>query len=191
MIHLNCAVAVKRQRHAARSLGQTGFAFFEVSPVMRSIALALVPFLTQGAEALRAEDAVKEAEIVTIRPSTTTATKQGIPIFQGISGQNAGAKGISMNKVVIPPGGAAKAHRHKGYETAIYLLKGRVKTLYGEGLKKSVTNEAGDFLYIPADLPHKPINLSDTESAEAIVARTDPDEQESVEHVAEPEAEPH
>jgi len=130
----------------------------------------------------------KDAEIVTIRPSTTTGTKQGRPIFQGISGQNAGAKHISINKVIIPPGGAAKAHVHKGYESVIYLIKGRVKTLYGEGLKKEVINEAGDFLYIPADLPHKPINLSTTEAAEAIVARTDPNEQESVEHVAEPDA---
>lgn len=136
-----------------------------------------------------ADDGADAAEIVVIRPSDTTATKQGVPMFQGISGQNAGAKGISMNKVVIPPGGAAKAHKHRGYETAIYVIKGRVKTLYGKGLKKSVVNEAGDFLYIPADLPHKPINLSKSESAEAIVARTDPDEQESVEHVAEPEQE--
>jgi uncharacterized RmlC-like cupin family protein len=105
----------------------------------------------------------KDAEIIVIRPAETTGTKQGLPIFQGISGQNAGAKHISMNK-------------------------GRVKTLYGEGLKKEVVNEAGDFLYIPADLPHKPINLSTTEAAEAIVARTDPDEQESVLHVAEPDA---
>ncbi len=50
-------------------------------------------------------------------------------------------------------------------------------------------NQAGDFLYIPPDLPHEPINLSDTETAEAIVARTDPDEQESVEHVPEPDLE--
>ncbi len=135
-----------------------------------------------------AQESGVNAEIITVRPSATTGTKQGLPIFQGISGQNAGAKGISMNKVIIPPGGAAKAHMHKGYESVIYLLKGRVQTLYGEGLKKSVINEAGDFLYIPADLPHKPINLSTTEAAEAIVARTDPDEQESVEHVAEPDA---
>ena len=134
------------------------------------------------------QESAKGAEIVTIRPSATTGTKQGLPIFQGISGQNAGAKGISMNKVIIPPGGAAKAHRHKGYESVIYLIKGRVQTLYGEGLTKSVINEAGDFIYIPADLPHKPINLSTTEAAEAIVARTDPDEQESVEHVAEHDA---
>lgn len=124
--------------------------------------------------------------IVVIRPDASIDSKQGLPLFQGISGQNAGARGISMNKVVIPPGGAARAHRHKGYESVVYLLKGRVKTLYGEGLKKSVINQAGDFIYIPADLPHKPINLSKTETAEAIVARTDPNEQESVEHVPEP-----
>lgn len=156
---------------------------------MRFLALALAALAAQCATAgaLRAGDARSPDEIVVIRPTATTGTKQGLPIFQGISGQNAGAKHLSMNKVVIPPGGAAKAHRHKGYETAIYLIKGRVKTLYGEGLKKSVVNAAGDFLYIPADLPHKPINMSDTESAEAIVARTDADEQESVEHVAEPD----
>ncbi len=158
---------------------------------MRFLAFAAALALAQGAALpLLADDRKGEGEIVVIRPSATTPTKQGLPIFQGISGKNAGARHISMNKVVIPPGGAAKAHRHKGYETAIYLIKGRVKTLYGEGLKKSVINEAGDFLYIPADLPHKPINLSDTESAEAIVARTDPNEQESVEPVAEPDGDP-
>ncbi len=149
------------------------------------VSVIVCAFAVTGTSAQESEG---QPEIVVIRPSATTPTKQGLPNFHGISGQNAGAKAISMNKVVIPPGGAAKAHVHKGYETAIYLIKGRVKTLYGEGLKKSIVNEAGDFLYIPADLPHKPINLSDTESAEAIVARTDPDEQESVEHVAEPSA---
>jgi uncharacterized RmlC-like cupin family protein len=156
---------------------------------LKAIALHTVMAGTFAVAALGQESA-KGAEIITIRPSATIGTKQGLPIFQGISGQNAGAKAISMNKVIIPPGGAAKAHRHKGYESVIYLIKGRVQTLYGEGLKKSVINEAGDFLYIPADLPHKPINLSTTEAAEAIVARTDPDEQESVEHVAEPDAAP-
>jgi uncharacterized RmlC-like cupin family protein len=154
-------------------------------PCQFTVTLGLLLLAAPGAVA---QDSAAGAEIITIRPAQTTGTKQGLPIFQGISGQNAGAKGISMNKVIIPPGGAAKAHRHKGYESVIYLIKGRVQTLFGEGLKKSVINEAGDFIYIPADLPHKPINLSTTEAAEAIVARTDPDEQESVEHVAEPDA---
>jgi uncharacterized RmlC-like cupin family protein len=150
-------------------------------------AIAMVTLIGACSNAL-AQTNPEDAEIVVIRPATESSTRQGIPMFQGISGQNAGARHISMNRIVIPPGGSAKAHVHKGFESVVYLLKGRVKTLYGPGLKKSVINEAGDFLYIPADLPHKPINLSDTEAAEAIVARTDPNEQESVEHVAEPGA---
>ena len=85
-----------------------------------------------------------------------------------------------MLRVVIPPGAAARAHVHKGYETAVYLAQGRVETRYGAGLKKRVVNVAGDFIYIPPDVPHQPFNLSDTEPAIAIVARTDPNEQESV-----------
>ena len=85
-----------------------------------------------------------------------------------------------MLKVVIPAGGSAKAHIHKGFESAIYLLQGRVETRYGEGLSKSVINEAGDFIFIPPDVPHQPLNLSDTEPAIAIVTRNDPDEQENV-----------
>ena len=61
-----------------------------------------------------------------------------------------------------------------------YLMQGRVETRYGEGLKKSVVNVAGDFLFIPPDVPHQPVNLSDTEPAIAIVARNDPNEQEHV-----------
>jgi uncharacterized RmlC-like cupin family protein len=158
---------------------------------MRLFAFMLILVLA-GADAQPAfaGDSTQEAEIVVIRPDVSISSKQGLPVFQGISGQNAGAKGISMNRVVIPPAGSAKAHMHKGYESVVYLIRGRVKTLYGKGLKKSVINEGGDFLYIPADLPHKPINLSDTEVAEAIVARTDPNEQESIEHVAEPEPVP-
>lgn len=120
-------------------------------------------------------------DIVTVRVQDAIDSRQELPIFPGISGNTAGSQGISMLRVVIPPGGRAKAHIHRGYETTIYLVQGRVLTRYGEGLAKSVVNEAGDFIYIPADLPHRPENLSLTEPAIAIVARTDPNEQESVE----------
>jgi uncharacterized RmlC-like cupin family protein len=119
-------------------------------------------------------------DIVTIRPAATTMTKQGLPNFFGVSGASAGSTGLAMNLVVIPPGGHANAHYHAGFETAIYLLKGRVKTLYGRGLRQSVLHEAGDFIFIPPDVPHQPFNLSETEEAFALVARNDPNEQESV-----------
>lgn len=119
-------------------------------------------------------------DIVTVRGIEATGSKQDLPIFPGISGKTAGAKGLSLLMVVIPPGGSAKAHIHKGFESAVYLMQGRVETRYGEGLKRSVTNEAGDFIFIPPDVPHQPVNLSDTEPAIAIVARNDPEEQEHV-----------
>jgi uncharacterized RmlC-like cupin family protein len=119
-------------------------------------------------------------KIITVRPEATTMTKQQLPNFVGISSETTGAKHLSMNIVVIPPGGAAKPHIHRGYETAIYILSGRVETKYGPGLSKSTINEAGDFLFIPADLPHQPVNLSATEPARAVVARNDANEQEHV-----------
>ena len=118
--------------------------------------------------------------VVVIKTPPEIMTRQRLPNFVGISAQTAGAKGLSMNLVVIPPGAAAEPHFHKGFESAVYVLEGRVETRYGEGLKESVVTEAGDFLFIPPDVPHQPINLSSTEPARAIVVRNDPNEQEHV-----------
>lgn len=120
------------------------------------------------------------AEVITVRPTTETLTKQRLPYFVGISEKTAGAKALSMYLVVIPPGASAEPHCHKDHESAIYVLKGRVETRYGPGLKKSVINKAGDFIFIPPSLPHQPRNLSESEPALAIVSRNDPNEQESV-----------
>lgn len=125
-------------------------------------------------------DIPQRAEIVTVRPQGETMTRQRLPYFVGISAARAGSRGLSLNLVMIPPGGCALPHSHRGFETAIYLLRGRVETRYGQGLAKSVINEAGDFIFIPPDLPHQPFNLSDSEPAQAIVARNDANEQESV-----------
>jgi uncharacterized RmlC-like cupin family protein len=121
-----------------------------------------------------------EPKLITVRRTETILTKQGLPNFEGISGSSAGATGLCMHMVVIPPGGRAEPHMHNGFETALYIIQGRAETRYGEGLKQSVINQAGDFLFIPANVPHQPVNLSDTEEVIAIVARNDPNEQESV-----------
>jgi uncharacterized RmlC-like cupin family protein len=123
---------------------------------------------------------IDHSQIITIRPQAETLTRQKLPYFVGISEATAGSKGISMNLVIIPPSGTAEPHYHRDYETAIYLVKGRVETRYGEGLQQSVINEAGDFLFIPPGVPHQPYNLSATEPAQALVARNDPNEQENV-----------
>jgi uncharacterized RmlC-like cupin family protein len=119
-------------------------------------------------------------KIITVRPQGTHISKQQLPNFEGISAATAGSKHLCMHLVVIPPGGRAVAHYHDGYETTIYIIQGKAETRYGKKLEHSTINEAGDFLFIPPNLPHQPINLSDTEQVIAVVARNDSNEQESV-----------
>ena len=43
-----------------------------------------------------------------IRPEQQVPTRQGLPYFLGVSGRTAGARGLSMHMVVIPPGARAE-----------------------------------------------------------------------------------
>ncbi|TMH11228.1 MAG: cupin domain-containing protein [Betaproteobacteria bacterium] len=115
-----------------------------------------------------------------VRPLSEVLTRQRLPYFVGISAETVGSRGLSMHLVVIPPGAKSEAHSHRGYETGIYVLEGRVQTRYGARLESTVISEAGDFLFIPPDVPHEATNLSATEPARAIVARNDPAEQDNV-----------
>ncbi|HEX3050784.1 MAG TPA: cupin domain-containing protein [Aggregatilineaceae bacterium] len=115
-----------------------------------------------------------------IRPGATYEGKQGFSYFEGISAQSVGSTGICMHLLTIPPGGRAKAHLHEHHETAIYVLSGESEMWYGENLSEYMIVRAGEFLYIPAGMPHLPANHSQTEPCTAVLARTDPNEQESV-----------
>jgi uncharacterized RmlC-like cupin family protein len=107
-------------------------------------------------------------------------SKQGHLSSPGISAESVGAQGIHLQVVTIPPGVRAKAHKHDGHESAIHVLSGESGMWYGQRLEEHLTAKAGDFIYIPAGMPHLPYNLSATESCVAVIARTDPNEQESV-----------
>jgi uncharacterized RmlC-like cupin family protein len=106
--------------------------------------------------------------------------KQGLQYAVGISAESAGSQAIHMQLVNIPPGGRAKAHKHATHETAIYALSGESGVWYGERLEHHAVVKPGDFFYIPADVPHLPYNPSETDPVVAVIARTDPNEQESV-----------
>lgn len=105
--------------------------------------------------------------------------KQGLDYFAGLSAETVGAKGLCMHLVEMPPGARANAHFHENHETALYVLEGTVEMLYGPHLEHRLEVTAGDFLYIPAQMPHLPYNPT-SGPAKAVLARTDPNEQESV-----------
>ena len=119
------------------------------------------------------------SECKVLRPGDTYAGKQGLEYFHGVSAESAGSRGLCLHRLVIPPGGRANAHLHEAHESAIVVLSGEAQFWWGERLEHHEVVEAGDFIHIPAGMPHLPANRSD-EPVEAVIARTDPNEQESV-----------
>lgn len=114
-----------------------------------------------------------------VRPGATYDGKQGLTYVEGISAERAGSTGISMHVLTLPPGARAKAHLHEAHETSIYVISGESEMWYGDNLSEHLVVRAGELLYIPANMPHLPMNTSDAPCV-CVLARTDPNEQESV-----------
>ncbi|MGW7453498.1 cupin domain-containing protein [Streptomyces sp. NPDC054787] len=104
---------------------------------------------------------------------------QGGTFGAGISSQSAGSKRLCLHRLVMPAGTRGRPHLHEGHESAIFIQSGQVEVWHGEGLTQHVTLRAGDYIHIPADTPHMPVNTGD-QNMVCLVARTDPDEQEGV-----------
>lgn len=115
-----------------------------------------------------------------LRNSAICRAWNGIQYRAGLSGTNVGSKQLSMNVATVPPGAIAFAHIHVDFEVMLYILQGRVRHAFGEGLAEVVDNEAGDFIFIEPGIPHEVYNLSDSEPVVAVVARSDAGEWEHI-----------
>ena len=115
-----------------------------------------------------------------VRAAESFTGKQGLDYAVGISAETVGATGLHLQLVTIPPLTRALAHEHEAHETAIYALSGSSGCWYGDMLDEHVTIRPGEFFYIPAGVPHLPYNPSETTPCVAVIARSDPNEQESV-----------
>ena len=124
-------------------------------------------------------DLSTHGDCVVIRSADGYAGKQGVSLTSGVSSQTAGAQALCMHVVMMPPGTRGMPHLHDGHESAIYTVSGETEVWHGRGLVKRTVVHAGDFMYIPPGTPHLPVNRSDVMTI-AVVARTDPAEQESV-----------
>lgn len=103
----------------------------------------------------------------------------GIQYLQRLSGKNVGARQLSINVATVPPGAIAYAHIHDGFEVMLFIMQGKVKHTFGEGLQHEVINEAGDFIYIKPGVPHEVFNIGD-EPLIAFVARSTADEWDKI-----------
>ena len=121
-----------------------------------------------------------------IRGGESFHGKQGLDYFSGVSAESAGATGIGMHLLEIPPGVSSNPHYHEAHETAIFVLEGAADMRHGPNLEHLMRVEAGDFIFIPAGVPHQPFNSTEA-LVRAVLARTDPNEQESVVVIDEPQ----
>jgi uncharacterized RmlC-like cupin family protein len=129
-----------------------------------------------------------------IRAADPEPGDTGLDYVPGIVRETVGSERVALQLVRIPPGVRSAAHSHGEHESAAYVLDGEVVTWFGEELLEHVTARKGDFVFIPAGVPHVAANYGDTEAV-ALLARSDASAQESVEplprldaleHLAEP-----
>jgi uncharacterized RmlC-like cupin family protein len=103
----------------------------------------------------------------------------GIQYQQGLSARNCRARNLSINMATVPPGAIAYAHIHDGFEVMLYIVEGKVRHDFGPDLMHSVTNEAGDFIFIEPGVPHEVHNVG-SGPLTAFVARSTSDEWDKI-----------
>jgi uncharacterized RmlC-like cupin family protein len=74
----------------------------------------------------------------------------------------------------VPAGGQTAIHHHGKQDTVVYVLGGIALIRWGRRGEFSATAEPGDFVYVPAYLPHKEINLSEETDFRWVIVRSTP-----------------
>src|SRR5579863_8209967 len=124
-------------------------------------------------------DMTTHSNCVIVRSGDNYDGRQGVALAAGISSQTAGSQALCLHLVMIPPGTRGMPHYHAEHESAVYTVSGETEVWHGDGLTQRTVVRAGDFMYVPPGTPHLPVNRGDVMSV-SVVARTDPQEQESV-----------
>ena len=124
---------------------------------------------------------ITERQAKVIRGAGTPAqAEQGSIYSPGVSAETAGAAGLWLGIISLPPGRRTSAHLHAAHESALFMMSGGdVELFTGARLEHRDVIRPGDYLFIPAGLPHVAVNRSDT-PAVFMGARTDPNANESV-----------
>ena len=108
-------------------------------------------------------------------------SEQGSIYAPGVSKETVGSQAVFLGQVTLGPGERTRAHIHEGHESAFYMMSGENVELWtGERLQHCERVQAGDYLFIPANVPHVAVNRSARLPAVFIGVRNEPTAQESV-----------
>jgi uncharacterized RmlC-like cupin family protein len=74
----------------------------------------------------------------------------------------------------VEPGARTGVHHHGSQETVAYVLSGTCEVRWGEKGEFTAQAQAGDFIHVPAYLPHMEINPSKVHAFCWVVVRSTP-----------------
>lgn len=100
-----------------------------------------------------------------------TGQTSGMTRLAGVARETSGAQHLWMGFVTMKEGAESGAHHHGRCESAIYIISGQIRFLWGGRLEHVSDASAGDFIFVPPHLIHKEINPSESEPVDMIVAR--------------------
>ncbi len=87
--------------------------------------------------------------------SEETAQTSGSLRLAAISGELSARVGLWAGTFLVEPGARTGIHHHGRQDTIVYVLAGESYVRWGEHGEHSATVSAGDFLHVPAWLPHQ------------------------------------
>jgi uncharacterized RmlC-like cupin family protein len=114
-----------------------------------------------------------------IRPGESYVGQQGFTYLTGLTGATAGSNALCMTVLTLPNGGRAKTHLHQAIETAVYIIEGEAEMYFGDRLEQLLHARAGEYIYIPANMPHLVLNRSGA-PCRALVAHSAADDQAGI-----------
>ena len=74
----------------------------------------------------------------------------------------------------VEPGARTGVHHHGSQETVAFVLSGTCEIRWGEKGEFTAQAQAGDFIHVPAYLPHMEINPSQVHAFRWVVVRSTP-----------------
>jgi uncharacterized RmlC-like cupin family protein len=122
--------------------------------------------------------AVGECGIV--RCSEAQEGAQRLMYSPGVTSATTGTRSLCLTSAVLPAGVRSACHLHRGIESAGYVVGGEVELWWGDRLDRHAALEAGDYAYIPADLPHV-VGNAGREPALIVVAHSSASDQDGIE----------
>jgi uncharacterized RmlC-like cupin family protein len=116
--------------------------------------------------------------ITVVRPAQFTADTSQTPGAQRLAataGPLSARAGLWAGTFSVAPGAQTGIHHHGLQHTVVYVLEGESEVRWGRHGENSARVRAGDFLHVPAWLPHQELNPSATTPFRWIVVRSTPE----------------